>query len=113
MDALGSYLTGDYALMSREQARRYNEAGHTVSDLERRTLSFESVSVDPSGIQATVISCEIDASVRYDAAGQIVNDEFQSVRRASILLAEGGMWRIAAFENLEASTSEEGNVCVS
>lgn len=97
--------------MSREQARRYNDAGQTASDLDRRTLSLESIAVDPSGAQATVISCEVDASVRYDAAGAVVNDQFQSLRRASILVFDGGTWKISAFENLETGTTEETSVC--
>lgn len=112
LDAMVEHLTGDYRLLSWEQALRYAEAGQTVSELESRVLTIESVSIDGSGTQATVISCEVDASVRYHSSGGVINDDFGSLRRASILLLEDGQWRITGFENLEAATGEEANICV-
>lgn len=112
LEGLAANRTGDYLLMSQTQIGRYIDAGHTTSDLDRRQLTIESVTVEASGVQASVISCEVDGSVRYDAAGAIVNDEFSSIRRASILLFEGDAWKVAGIENLEVGSGEEANLCV-
>lgn len=109
--SLVSHLTGDYLAISQTQAGRYNEAGQTATDLDRRQLSIESITVDPSGTQAVVQSCEVDGVIRYDAGGKIIDDDFESVRRASILVLEDERWKISGFENLEAGTTPEANVC--
>ncbi|HWL44523.1 MAG TPA: hypothetical protein VNQ73_16400 [Ilumatobacter sp.] len=109
--SLAPYRTGDYLLMSQSQIGRYVDAGHTTSDLDRRQLTIESVTIDSSGAQASVISCEVDDSVRYNAAGEAVTDAFESIRRASTLVLEEGAWKVAGFENLEVGETEQENVC--
>jgi hypothetical protein len=111
VESLAPFLTGDYLALSTEQAALWNELGQTATGTETRRLAIESVDVDPAGADATVISCEVDASIRYSSSGEIVNDDYESVRRASVMRLVEGTWRIAAIENLESGTTPEGDVC--
>ncbi len=101
----GSYL--DAAVL---QAGRYNESGQTADGLETRTTSIESVEI-VSESQANVVACEVDATVRRDAAGAIVSDSFDSARVVFVMARDSGAWKVTGSEDLETGVGPEENVC--
>ena len=112
LDTLAETRAGAYLDAAVVQAGRYNEAGQTVDGLDSRVATVESVEIlDQS--RANVVACEVDASVRRDATGAILNDALDSARTVFVLSRDDGTWKVIGSEDLETGTGPGENVCAS
>ncbi len=105
VNRIGPYLDAAVA-----QAGRWNEVGQTAENVDSRAATVDTVQIDGDGT-ATLVVCEIDASVRRDLSGAVVDDEFQSARIVIFMDLVDGQWRIVGSEDQEVGSGEDGNVC--
>ncbi len=112
LNTLTRNRVGPYLDAAVAQAGRWNEVGQTAENLDSRTTTIETVQITGNGT-ATVVACEIDASVRRDLGGVVVDDEFQSARVALFLEVADGQWKIVGAEDQETGSGEGNNVCAS
>ncbi len=110
LTSLAESRTGEYLGFATNQANLWNENGFTAANAQSRRLTIESVALS-SDTQATVVSCEVDGAIMSNRAGEIVDDDFESSRRASVLRLENGTWLVAGTEVLEIADGEENSVC--
>ncbi len=110
LPSLAESRSGEYLGFATNQANLWNENGFTAANAASRRLTIESVALS-SDTQATVVSCEVDGAIMSNGAGEVVDDDFESSRRASVLRLENGTWLVAGTEVLEIADGEENSVC--
>jgi len=110
LQSLAETRTDEYLGFATNQANLWNENGFTAANAESRRLTIESVTLSGDA-QATVVSCEVDGAIMSNRAGEVVDEDFESSRRASVLRSENGIWLVAGTEVLEVADGEENSVC--
>jgi hypothetical protein len=110
VEGLVPFRTETYLDLAIVQAGLWNDAGQSAENVDSRNTTIESVEIISSG-QANVIGCEVDATVRRDSLGTIIDDSVESARVLFVLVDEGGVWKISGSEDLEVGQGEDGNVC--
>lgn len=93
------------------QARSWVDGGFSFTNTESRENSIETVELDLDAGTATVTTCEIDGAVQRNSSGEIVDDEFQSLKRRWTLVTDGTRWLGSELLDLEVASGEENNLC--
>ena len=93
------------------QARSWADGGFSFTNTDSRVNSIETVELDLNAGTATVTTCEVDGAVQMNSSGEVVNDEFQSLKRRWTLVTDGTRWLGSELLDLEVASGEENNLC--
>jgi len=87
-----NFATGDLSDALYVQAATSNDEGRRAENVDSRTITIESVSLDPSSNTAAVVTCENDGTVIFGADGTVINNTYVSRRIAYTFVADGQRW---------------------
>lgn len=87
-----AWATGELSDVIYVQASGLNDDGRRTDQLETRTITIESVELDPAAGTATVVACENDGSRLLGSDGTVLNDAYVSRRLTYTFLSNGERW---------------------
>ena len=76
-----------------------------------RTITIESVNLDPAAGTAAVVTCESDGTVHLGADGSVINDTYVSRRIAYTFLSDGQRWLGSTRVEQQRAEGEGNGLC--
>lgn len=105
------HATGDLSDVIYIQASGLIEDGRRADLLDTRTITVESVQLDPAAGTATVVTCENDGSRSLASDGTVVNAAYVSRRLAYTFLSNGETWLGATRVEQQRADGEGNGLC--
>ena len=113
-DAVGvstGFATGELSDALFVQASASNQDGRRAENVDSRTLTIESVQLDPAAGTAAVVTCESDGTIIYGPDGSLINDKYVSRRIAYTFLWNGQNWLGSTRVEQERAEGEGNGLC--
>lgn len=93
------------------QASASNQDGRRAENVDSRTLTIESVLLDPTAGTAAVVTCENDGAVLLAPDGSVINDKYVSRRIAYTFVSDGRRWLGSTGVEQQRADGLENGLC--
>jgi hypothetical protein len=105
------HATGELSDLIYSQASRLNADGRRADQLDTRTITVDSVAIDPAAGTATVVTCENDGSRSLAKDGSVLNAAYVSRRLTYTFLSDGQRWLGSTRVEQQRADGEGNGLC--